>query len=195
MRSFQLPRYYAITPDPNTLNRRVFIKKFRQLCVARQGLVLLRATSSSSAEYTLLAKRTAVIAQQVQCRLMLHNRLDMVASLQVAGVHLSQKRAQLYCQRPIDKDFLLAVSCHSLDEVQHADKINADFCVLGPVARTTSHAGRAPLGAKEFSRIVATTQTPVYALGGVSASTSNIYRRRGAYGVAGIRCFWPKSQQ
>ena len=61
-------------------------------------------------------------------------------------------------------------------------KIDADFCVLGPVRR--GHGDAAPLGWDSFAALASQTPIPVYALGGMKLEDLPAARRNGAQGIA-----------
>ena len=66
-----------------------------------------------------------------------------------------------------------------------------DFAVLGPVAKTPSHAEQPPMGWKRFAELRECVSFPIYALGGMHPSDHETARRHGAQGIAGIRGLWP----
>ena len=73
-------------------------------------------------------------------------------------------------------------------ELEQAVKIDADFCVLGPVRR--GHGDAALLGWDSFAALSSQTSIPVYALGGMKLEDLPAARRNGAQGVALISGVW-----
>ena len=66
----------------------------------------------------------------------------------------------------------------------------ADFCVLGPVAATPSHAKDSrTLGIGAFCSIAKKAAIPVFAIGGMSMAALSDLRRCGAQGIAALRRF------
>lgn len=194
--SHRLPDRYAITPDVRPGRRddgQKLLAALARLCAGGRRLVLLRAPSLSRSDYLDLARRAAMVARRYRSRLMVHDCLQAASGLRVAGVHLSGRCARKFARRPVARKVWLAVSCHTPDEVRHAERLGADFCVFGPVFATASHPGRKPLGAARLASVAASSNIPVYALGGMRAGRADaaLCRRVGAQGVAGIRCFWP----
>ena len=216
-----LPRHYAITPSPGPSplnNNKNFYQNFqknfladlkhlcarsaREICPGnkngnKDAFILLRAPLLSAGDYYALAHRALTIAKQWRSQLILHNCPATAVSLRAAGVHVSQSYARRLKRRPLSKRRWFAVSCHSLAEVRKAERLDADFCVLGPVYPTPTHPGCAPLGLRRFAGIASAARIPVYALGGVRPEDAAVLRRNGAHGIAGIRYFWreqPKSR-
>ncbi|MEN0037022.1 MAG: Nudix family hydrolase [Cellvibrio sp.] len=106
------------------------------------------------------------------------------------GLHLNSLNAAQIDSRPVDRGVLFGVSCHTAEEIVHAQKIGADYLLLSPVLPTTSHPHAAPLGWNSFSKLVELANVPVYALGGVGEEQIQIAQRCGAQGVAGISAWW-----
>jgi 8-oxo-dGTP diphosphatase len=63
--------------------------------------------------------------------------------------------------------------------------------VLGPVARTPTHAERAPLGWRGFAHLREQVPLPIYGLGGLERADLALARGHGAQGIAAIRGLWP----
>jgi thiamine-phosphate pyrophosphorylase len=82
---------------------------------------------------------------------------------------------------------LIAVSCHTVDEVRAAEAEGADFVVFGPIFATPGKGS--PVGLDALERAAASVRIPVLALGGVTTANANLCVLRGAAGIAGIRLF------
>lgn len=106
------------------------------------------------------------------------------------GVHLAARCAAAFTARPLSPEHLVGVSCHDPGELEHAERIGADFAVLGPVLATTSHPDATPMGWGRFAELVDRVKLPVYALGGVGPRDLETAWEHGAQGVAGISAFW-----
>ena len=66
--------------------------------------------------------------------------------------------------------------------------------MLGPIARTPSHAERAPLGWRKFAQLREQVALPVYGLGGLGPADLKNARAHGAQGIAAIRGLWKSAQ-
>jgi thiamine-phosphate pyrophosphorylase len=77
-------------------------------------------------------------------------------------------------------------SCHSLAEVQAAEREGCDWVTLSPIFTTASKPGYGPaLGVGGLVSLLAATTVPVYALGGIdSPEAVAACRSAGAHGVA-----------
>jgi 8-oxo-dGTP diphosphatase len=85
---------------------------------------------------------------------------------------------------------MLSASCHNKKDLQQAEKLGVDFCVLSPVLPTRSHPDATPLGWHVFQGLVEKVNIPVFALGGMTLEQEEKTISAGAQGVAGIRGLW-----
>ena len=106
------------------------------------------------------------------------------------GLHLNSKTLNNYSTRPVAEDKLLSVSCHTLEDMQHADSLGADILLLSPVKETSSHPGEPGLGWDKFKEMSSPFKQPVYALGGMKADDLDDAKAAGAQGVAAIAALW-----
>jgi thiamine-phosphate pyrophosphorylase len=105
-----------------------------------------------------------------------------------AGVHLpSGSPPARFWRRP---DFVVGVSCHSVDDVRNAEADGADYVVFGPIFPPRSKTVRAkPLGLDGLRQATSAVRIPVLALGGVTRENSDACISAGAAGIAGITIF------
>lgn len=104
------------------------------------------------------------------------------------GVHLRSGDAlQLAAKPTLAEGKRVGVSTHTLSELEHARRLEADFAVLGPVLPTASHPGHAGIGWEAFATLNAQAGLPLFALGGQSAATLAQAQSVGGHGIAGIR--------
>lgn len=104
------------------------------------------------------------------------------------GIHLSS--SQLWKQKNRPDYRWVGASCHTLEDIVWASKINVDFVVLSPVLKTLTHVEVPAMGWEKFSQIVKKVDIPVYALGGLAASDLTQAQQCGAQGVAFMRQGW-----
>lgn len=101
------------------------------------------------------------------------------------GVHLTA--ADLARGGFDSKSVALSASCHSMEEIQLAEKLGCQFATLSPIKKTDSHPDQSPLCADQFSAWVKAAKLPVYALGGLTDQDKETVKSNGFQGVAGIR--------
>jgi len=93
-------------------------------------------------------------------------------------------------QRERSAEFLVGVSCHSLEEAREAESAGASYIFFGPVFDTPSKRGMGePQGVGRLAEICGSVAIPVVAIGGVSELNAGHCIRAGAAGIAAIRMF------
>lgn len=129
-------------------------------------------------------------------RIIVNDRLDVALAAQAAGVHLGenslppQEAQRLLRALHREKDFLVGVSCHSLEAVKSAERVGADYLFFGPVFDTPSKAAYgAPQGLERLAEVCRSVFIPVLAVGGITLANSAACFSAGASGIAAIRLF------
>lgn len=184
-----MPPVYLITPEPEQTLKH-FIASLEQSLIAGIGLVQLRAKTLDAATYRALAIDTLACCRQYGARLLLNADADLVDAIGADGVHVNGTRLAAYQTRPLATDKLVCAACHTLQQLQQAEKLAASFVTLSPVLPTASHPQAEALGWANFATMAAQTSLPVFALGGMNRALLATAQQHGGCGVAGIRAFW-----
>ncbi|MDQ7075992.1 MAG: Nudix family hydrolase [Gammaproteobacteria bacterium] len=188
LQALLLPETYLITPEPK--DRAVFLSTLEQSLSTGIKLVQLRAKTLSARDYETLAQEVVSLCHRWGAKVLLNAPPDLLQRVAADGVHLSQRLAASFLQRPVARECLLAVSCHNEASLRQGSLIEADFSVLSPVQPTKSHLEAEPLGWGAFQDLVKQAALPVYALGGLSKTDVVAAQQRGGQGVAAIRALW-----
>ncbi len=159
----------------------------------RAGVDLIQIREKDLATRALLAivEPAVKAAQGTSSRIIVNDRLDVALAVGAAGVHLGgQSLSAEAVRRIVAKEFLVGVSCHSLEEALGAEAAAADYIVLGPIYATPSKLQYGPpLGLEKLREVAAKVRIPVLALGGITVERAGACRQAGAAGVAGISIF------
>lgn len=181
----RLPAYYAILDDGvsgdlwNNLER-----------MLASGIRLIQArlkTLSPAVQETFL-ERAVPLCGQLGAELLLNSSVQLKRKFAMAGMHLTSLDLMVLERRP-ERQGWIAASCHSEQELKHAEKIGVDFVVLAPVLPTATHPNAGTLGWDRFAELVGQINIPVFALGGIDKTDLQKVRSHGGHGVAGIRTF------
>lgn len=100
------------------------------------------------------------------------------------GVHLPAGLRSRDKLKPVPH----GASCHSVTEVEEAERDGAQFVVFGPVFKTGD---KTPVGLQLLTAAASAVRIPVFALGGVTEENATSCISAGAAGIAGIRLFRP----
>ena len=187
IRAVQLPRLCLISPEPT--DDAAFLRTLEKVLARGIQLVQLRAKTLTAARLATLAEAVLACCRRHQAKLIINGDLALAERLGV-GAHLTSPQLSQFQRRPLASDRLLSAACHTLEEVRHAERLKADFALLGPVNPTASHPTTAPLGWAATREIVRTARLPIYALGGQRIATLATAVDNGCLGIAAIRGLW-----
>ena len=140
--------------------------------------------------------RGAVEESGDAARVIVNDRLDVAIAAGAAGVHLGEQSMPArevirWCRSGnAPPEFLVGVSCHSLEEAREAEGSAASYVFFGPVFDTPSKRsfGR-PQGIARLAEACRSVRIPVIAIGGVNEENGVECIRAGAAGIAAIRLF------
>lgn len=161
-----------------------------------EAVRLAASPSPGSAAKTAISSKTEKAHEQSSLRILVNDRLDVALAAQAGGVHLGEKSLPPKEARRLvkslgrEKDFLIGVSCHSLDAAKAAEQGGADYLFFGPVFATPSKvAYGAPQGLNRLAEVCRAVAVPVLAIGGITMENAAECLSAGASGIAAIRLF------
>jgi thiamine-phosphate pyrophosphorylase len=167
----------------------------RRAAAAGTGWIQIRQKDLAARTLVELTRFAIVETRATAARVLVNDRLDVALAANAAGVHLGEKSLPLEtvsewrrsAGRP---DFLIGVSCHSLEAARAAARGGADYVFFGPVFATPSKAAFGPpQGIERLREVCASVEIPVLAIGGVNLENARACITAGASGIAAIRLF------
>jgi len=164
--------------------------------LAREAVRLAGSSSPGTAAMARLSSKTERAREQLSTRILVNDRLDVALAVQAGGVHLGEKSLPAREARRLvkslhrEKDFLVGVSCHSLEAAKAAESSGADYLFFGPVFATPSKVAHgAPQGLECVAEVCRAVSVPVLAIGGITLENAADCLSAGASGIAAIRLF------
>jgi 8-oxo-dGTP diphosphatase len=144
----------------------------------RAGLKLLQVREPQLEDREAFTRQVIELAHRHGCKVMVKESFPGAD-----GIHFTAAQLLQLKQKP--NEGMVAASCHTRAELEHAMALELDFAVLGPVRDKPP-----ALGWERFGEIARFSSIPVYAIGGMARADLRGARRAGAHGVAMIRGAW-----
>lgn len=187
-----------------------YITDSRQLAPGERLLDKIAAAARAGVDYIQLREKhlcirdletlarealAALRAESTTTKLLINSRVDVALATGADGVHLTSYDINAADARAITssrREFVVAVSCHGVAELQLAWSHGADFAVYGPVFEKAEPiaSGNVELrGVEGLREACVAVRMPVLALGGVRTENARECMHAGAAGVAAIRMF------
>ncbi len=189
IKAVQLPTTYTITPEPGS-DKEKFIAQLTARLSTSIDMLQFRAKQLSRESFIALAETVVSLCHQYHTKVLLNGEPELLSGISADGIHLTSQNLMKLDERPIPNNFLLAASCHNLGEIEQANRIGADFVVLAPLKKTSSHPEAQPLGWARFAEWTQQAVMPVYALGGMTQVDITTSWQNGGQGIAGISSLW-----
>jgi thiazole tautomerase (transcriptional regulator TenI) len=117
-------------------------------------------------------------------KIMINDRMDVAAALQVKGGQLAYHSLPVRAVRGSFPHLNIGCSIHSLEEGLQAEKDGANYVLFGHIYQTESKRGLEPRGIGQLKAICDHLQIPVIAIGGVTPENIGEIMQSGASGVA-----------
>jgi thiamine-phosphate pyrophosphorylase len=197
---------YALSPGRPADAREALLRKIEAAAAAGVDWVQIREKDLSGKECASLVREGLLRAEKPPTnragplRIIVNDRVDIALSERAGGVHLGESSLPVGDARRLvglrnqgreeGLDFLVGVSCHSLEAATSAEGGGADYIFFGPVFTTPSKAAYgAPQGLARLAEICGSVSLPVLAIGGITLENATSCLAAGAAGIAAIRLF------
>jgi thiamine-phosphate pyrophosphorylase len=167
----------------------------RHALAAGAGWIQIREKDLEGRALLDLVRFAVAESRPTSARVFVNDRLDTALAANAAGIHLGEKSLPLeivaeWRRSSGQVDFMIGVSCHSLESARAAELGGADYVFFGPVFATPSKASfGAPQGIESLREVCAALKIPVLAIGGVNLKNAHACVTAGAAGIAAIRLF------
>ncbi|QDH70944.1 Nudix family hydrolase [Marilutibacter alkalisoli] len=187
--ALQQPAHYLVTPTPGE-DDASWLEALDAALAGGVQRVQLRAPGLDPARWQRLATAAAKRCRKAGAEVLVNGGVELARTL-ASGIHLTAAQLLANKRRPLPAGQRVGASCHTLEELRHAQAIGCDFAVLGPVKPTASHPGVDGIGWDRFASLRKHVSLPLYAIGGLGPDDLAEARRHGAQGIAAITALWP----
>ena len=192
----------ALSKAPERDASEALLDKIREAAAAGVDWIQIREKDLSGKECAALTSAAIERALATpagkpgRTRILVNDRLDVALSQPAGGVHLGEnslpveKARKLADSRIRSEDFLIGISCHSVEAAAAAAHGGANYIFFGPVFATPGKAAYgAPQGLARLAAVCRAISLPVVAIGGVTLDNAAHCLSAGASGIAAIRLF------
>ena len=135
-------------------------------------------------------------ADRPRSLVLVNDRLDVALAADAAGLHLGRQSLPVHDvigwrrRGKTATDFMVGLSCHTIDEVRQAEDAGADYLFFGPIFDTPAKRRFGPpLGIAKLAAACHATRLRVIAIGGLTLENSTECLDAGGAGIAAIRMF------
>jgi thiamine-phosphate pyrophosphorylase len=181
--------------DPAPLRANALHDCIRRAVACGISWIQIREKDLDTGALLEMVRRAVRETHGTSSRVLVNERLDVALAAKAGGIHLGEQSLPLKCvvewrSSAGRLDFLIGVSCHSLESARAAELGGADYIFFGPVYATPSKAAYgAPQGIERLREVCASVKIPVLAIGGVNWENARECLAAGASGIAAIRLF------
>ncbi len=159
---------------------------------ARQLVTIARAAVGMASRKPLAPSE----ADRPGSLVLVNDRLDVALAADAAGLHLGRQSLAAHDvigwrrSGKTATDFMVGLSCHTIDELRQAEDAGADYAFFGPIFGTPAKRRFGPpLGIAKLAAACQATRLRVIAIGGVTLENGTECLHAGGAGIAAIRMF------
>ncbi len=185
-------RLYLITP-PAISNVDAFARELESALNAGSVAALqIRLKDLSDYDLINVTKVIAPIAQNLGVAVLMNDRVQLVKSLKLDGVHIGQSDMPLKEARALlGKEAMIGVTCHnSRDLAMDAAEAGADYVAFGAFYPTTTKEVEHMADLETLSIWQETIEIPCVAIGGITAENAREVAEAGADFIAVSGAVW-----
>lgn len=157
-----------------------FLEQIKKVLEAKPEAVILREKDLSEEEYECLGMQVLKLCKEKKVPCYFNTFATSAIKLKADGVQLSFRDFCGLIPQDKSKFKRIGVSVHSIEEAIEAEKRGADFLLFGHVFETDCKPGIPPRGLAMLTQLCDTVNIPVFAIGGISDSNSELCLEAGA---------------
>lgn len=183
------PTLYAIidlTPDGPDIR----IDEVRHAVAGGVTLLQLRGKGVSARRLCMQARELVRQLRPLGIPLLVNDRADVARAALAQGVHLGQSDIPAALIRRAWPEAIIGVSIHNEDELDEAQNAGASYLASGSLFHTTTKLDATPLAEEMLQALVARSDRPLVAIGGITVDNAATAARLGAAGIAVIGGLW-----
>ena len=153
-------------------------------------MLQLREKHLSDKELLSIAREMRSITKGTQTKFVINDRPDIAILCDADYLHLGQGDISINNARAIIGNMKIGLSTHSIQQAKEALKKNPDYIGFGPIYPTNAKVKPdKPVGVELLKEVLAFSNVPVVAIGGIFPENIKNIIKVGAQNVAMVRYF------
>lgn len=154
-----------------SLCRRPWLEACEQTIAGGADVIQLREKTLSDRELLARARQLRELTRRYGVLLFVNDRPDIARLVEADGVHVGQEDLSVSdARRIVGPAMLVGASTHSLEEARTTLVQRPDYLAVGPMFASGTKPGLSVQGPRLLSEILALTDLPVVAIGGITAA-------------------------
>ena len=166
--------------------------KIAEICVKQKIRYLqLREKEFDDKNLLKIAREIKSITKGSETMFIVNDRVDICMLSDADGIHLGQEDISFNDARMIlPKEKIIGLSTHNIEQAQSALELDPNYIGFGPIYSTPTKKKPDPVvGCKMLSKIMAISEIPVVAIGGIDESNLIDVLKTGAKNICMVRAF------
>ena len=184
---------YAIT-DRSWLGEKSLAQEVEEAIKGGATFIQVREKNLAFDEFLSIAKDVKKITDKYKVPFVINDNVDIAVEADADGVHIGQGDEVINeARKKLDKDKIIGLSVHTVEEALNAQKNGADYIGVGAVFNTSSKSDASSVDLDTLKEICASVDIPVVAIGGINEDNILELKGSGIDGVAIISAIFAKT--
>ena len=159
-----------------------FLARLERIAAAHPAAIVLREKDMEEGAYEVLARDVQRICHRHQVPFIAHTYARVAAQLGADALHLPLPLLRRLRESRAALPAHLGTSCHSLEDVREAERLDCSYLIAGHIYATSCKPGLPPRGLDFLRAVTAAAHLPVYAIGGITPARLKEVLAAGAAG-------------
>lgn len=184
---------YAIT-DRSWLGEKSLAQEVEEAIKGGATFIQVREKNLAFDEFLSIAKDVKKITDKYKVPFVINDNVDIAVEADADGVHIGQGDEVINeARKKLNKDKIIGLSVHTVEEALNAQKNGADYIGVGAVFNTSSKSDASSVDLDTLKEICASVDIPVVAIGGINEDNILELKGSGIDGVAIISAIFAKT--
>jgi thiamine-phosphate pyrophosphorylase len=160
-----------------------FLAQIENVASKKPDGIILREKDLTEAEYEELAVKVLSICEKYSVDCILHTYTKVAIKLKADKIHLPLNIMSRLSTNDKKHFRSIGVSCHSIEDIEKACELGADYVTVGHIFKTECKKNLPPKGINFLKEVCKSVSIPIYAIGGINSDNLHEIKNSGAAGA------------